>query len=156
MATVRSIRLTAEGKARLEEELRHLLSVRLPDIDRRLQEANEHGDVSDNAEYEDLKEERVRVDDRIRELEQVLARAEVITEPQEGGVIDLGSRVTLRGPDGEEETWQIVSPEEANALDGSISTDSPVGKALIGKRVGDTPTVSTPAGEIVFTIVNVA
>ncbi len=155
MVNLRLVRLTAAGKARLEDELRHLESEKRPALAARIQEATEHGDVSDNSEYEEIKEGYVLIEARIRELEQTLERAEVIEAHSADGVVGLGSVVTLRSDDGEEETWTLVSREEANTLDGTISTDSPVGRALIGCRVGDSPTVKTPGGEIVFTVLRV-
>ena len=156
MVKDRTVRLTAGGKARLEEELTVLRTQRRPELAARIQEATEHGDVSDNSEYEELKDEWAMIEARIRDLEQTLERAELIhPEDAVAGVIGLGSRVTLRSDDGEEETWVLVSPEEANTLDGTISTESPVGHALLGCRVGDSPTVKTPGGEIVYTVVSV-
>lgn len=155
MAIARTIQLTAEGKARLEDELAHLRDIKLPDLSRRIHEATEHGDVSDNSEYEDLKEERVHTEVRIRELEQTLEHATVIAAGASDGTIRLGSRVTIRWDDGDEESWILVSPEEAYASDARISTESPVGRALLGSRVGDTASVHTPGGELAFTIVAV-
>ncbi len=156
MVKDRTVRLTAEGKTRLEDELEGLRTRRLPTLAARIQEATEHGDVSDNSEYEDLKEEWVIVEARIRDLEQTLERAEIIHREAGDDAVGLGSRVTLRSDDGEEETWILVSREEANTLDGTISTDSPVGRALLGCRPGDSPTVTTPGGAIVYTVVSVA
>ncbi len=156
MATVNSVRLTAEGKARLEEEHRTLVQVRLPTLTGRIREIAAFEDGTDNNESEELKEERAQVEARIEELERLLARAEVIEPTQSDGVVQLGSRVTLRADDGEVETWTVVAPVEANAHGGSISTDSPVGRALLGCRLGDTPTVTTPGGTIVYTVLEVA
>ena len=156
MVNVRTVRLTAAGMARLEDELRHLESEKRPTLAARIQEATEHGDVSDNSEYEDLKEEFVHVEARIRDLAHTLERAEIIDPNGGDGSVALGSRVRLRSDDGEEETWILVGPEEAHTLDGSISTESPVGRALIGCRPGDSPTVTTPGGAIVYTVLEVA
>jgi len=147
--------LTAAGKTRLEEELNDLRTRRRPDLQVRIQEATESGDISDNSEYEELKDEWASLDARIHELEQTLDRAEVIQRDETDGVVGLGSKVTIRSDDGEEETWILVSPQEANTLDGTISTQSPVGKALIGCRAGDSATVRTPSGAIEFTVVAV-
>ena len=156
MVKDRTVRLTAGGKARLEEELTLLRTQRRPGLAARIQEATEHGDVSDNSEYEELKDEWAMIEARIRDLEQTLERAEIIQRDDAvAGVVGLGSRVTLRSDDGEEESWILVSPEEANTLDGTISTESPVGRALLGCQTGDSPTVKTPGGEIVYTVVNV-
>jgi transcription elongation factor GreA len=151
----RLVRLTPAGKVKLEEELAHLQTVKKRDLAARIQEATEHGDISDNSEYEGLKEDLVLTDARIHELEQTLERAEIVAPPT-GDHVDLGSTVTIRSDDGEEETWRLVGPEEADTREGTISTDSPVGSALIGRRKGDSATVTTPAGSMVFTIVRVA
>ena len=147
--------LTAAGKTRLEEELNDLRTRRRPDLQVRIQEATESGDISDNSEYEELKDEWASLDARIHELEHTLDRAAVIQRDETDGVVGLGSKVTIRSDDGEEETWILVSPQEANTLDGTISTQSPVGKALIGCRAGDSATVRTPSGAIEFTVVAV-
>jgi transcription elongation factor GreA len=156
MVKDRTVLLTAGGKTRLEEELEALQTKRLPDLTARIQEASQHGDVTDNGEYEELKEERVMVEARIRDLEQTLERAEIIRRDAADDTVGLGSKVTLRSDDGDEETWVLVSPEEAHALDGTISTESPVGRAVLGCRAGDSPTVTTPGGSMVFTVVGVA
>ena len=156
MVKDRTVRLTANGKTRLEEELADLLTRRRPELAARIQEATEHGDVSDNSEYEELKDEWAMLEARIRDLQQTLGHAEVIQRDASDDAVGLGSRVTLRSDDGEEETWILVSPEEANTLDGTISTESPVGRALLGCRPGDSPTVTTPGGTMVYTVVNVA
>lgn len=155
MVQERVVQLTAEGKARLEEELRTLRDERKPALSARIYEANEYGDVTDNGEYEGLKEELIITETRIADLEQTLARAEVIKPGPSDGSVQLGSRVQLRSDDGEEETWLLVSPEEAHAKDGSISTESPVGRALLGCRAGDSATVTTPGGVIVYTVLQV-
>lgn len=150
----RTVPLTAEGKARLEDELRTLKTRRRPELSARIQEETESGDVTDNAEYEELKELFAITEARITELEQTLARATLVEKPT-GGIVGLGSRVTLRGDDGVEETWTLVRPEEANTLEGCISTESPVGRAVLGCRIGDTPSVTTPAGPMTMTILSV-
>jgi transcription elongation factor GreA len=148
------VQLTPEGRQRLTDELEHLRSVKLPELTERIQDANEHGDISDNSEYEELKEELVLTDARIHELEFLLSKAEDIEPPAEG-TIGLGTTVTLRGEDGVEETWRLVSPEEADTRAGTISTDSPVGQALMGRREGDTTTVETPGGSLTYSVVHV-
>ena len=155
MANDRTVRLTAAGKLRLEDELTMLRTQRRPALATRIQESTEHGDISDNSEYEELKDEWQMIEARIWDLEQTLERAEVIQQEASHGIVGLGSRVTLRGDDGEEETWILVSREEANTLDGTISTQSPVGRVLLGCRVGDSPAVRTPGGPMVYTIVAV-
>jgi transcription elongation factor GreA len=155
MSWDRPVRLTLEGKAKLEDELAQLQTVKKPDLATRIQDATEHGDVSDNSEYEDLKEEYILTDARISELELMLERAEIVAPPT-SGTVGLGSVVTIRADDGEEETWRLVGPEEADTREGTISTESPVGHALMDCQVGDDATVETPAGAMVFTVVRVA
>ena len=149
------VRLTPEGKDRLTEELEHLRHTKMPELTTRIQDANEHGDISDNSEYEDLKEEVVLTDARITELEYLLDTAEIV-EPPSGGTIGLGSTVTIVSDDGESEIWRLVSPEEADTRAGTISTDSPVGAALVGRKKGDKTTVETPGGAITYTVKKVA
>jgi transcription elongation factor GreA len=149
------VQLTAEGRDRLKEELEHLRHSKLPELTTRIQDANEHGDISDNSEYEDLKEEVVMTDARITELEFLLDTAEIIEAPS-GGTIGLGSTVTILSDDGESETWRLVSPEEADTRAGAISTDSPVGSALVGRKKGDKTTVETPGGAITYSVKKVS
>jgi transcription elongation factor GreA len=153
---VQTIWLTEAGKSRLEEELQDLRTRRRPELHARIQEATESGDISDNSEYEELKDEWASLEARIFELEQTLDHSEIIQREDGDEAVGLGSTVTLRSDDGEEETWILVSPQEANTLDGTISTESPVGRAIMGCRVGDAATVRTPSGAIVFTVVDVA
>ena len=153
---VQTVWLTEAGKGRLEDELQDLRTRRRPELHARIQEATESGDISDNSEYEDLKDEWASLEARIFELEQTLEHSEIIQRQDGDEVVGLGSTVTLRSDDGEEETWVLVSPQEANTLDGTISTESPVGRAIVGCRAGDAATVRTPSGAIVFTVVTVA
>ena len=153
---VQTVWLTEAGKGRLEEELHDLRTRRRPNLHTRIQEATESGDISDNSEYEELKDEWASLEARIFELEQTLDNSEIIQRQEGSEVVGLGSTVMLRSDDGEEETWILVSPQEANTLDGTISTESPVGRAIVGCRAGDSATVRTPSGAIVFTVVTVA
>lgn len=151
-----SVLLTEVGKTRLEEELLDLRTRKRPELHERIQEATESGDVSDNAEYEELKNQWAMLEARIGDLEQTLDRAVIVEKPSEDGVIGLGSEVTLRADDGEVETWVVVSPQEAKSGDGRISSQSPVGQAVMGCRVGETATVVTPGGSMRYTVVAVA
>ncbi len=152
MVRERPIVLTAEGKAALEQELEHLRSVKLPALRERLQQLSNEGDISDNSEYEDTKEELVLTEARIREIEHILRRARTLVETGQHDEVRLGSRVTVIDEEGVAETWVIVSPEEANAAQGRISIESPVGAALLGQRVGATVTVQAPGGVMRLTI----
>ncbi|MFL5759268.1 MAG: transcription elongation factor GreA [Thermomicrobiales bacterium] len=155
MVKDRMLRLTPAGKAKLEDELSLLRTKKLPELSARIQESTEHGDVSDNSEYEAVKEEYVLTEARIRELEQILDRAEIVDHVESEGEVGFGSTVMIRGDDGLEETWTLVGPEEADTREGTISTESPVGQALIGRRVGESTSVKTPGGTIVYTVVQV-
>jgi transcription elongation factor GreA len=152
MVRERTIQLTQAGKAKLEEELAYLINTKRAELADRILESNEHGDVSDNSESESAKEELVVTESRITELQQMLERAEVIEHPSNDRVA-LGSVVTIRGDDGVEETWTIVDHVEADTRDGSISTESPVGKILLDKRAGECISVKTPGGMIEYTVV---
>lgn len=152
MASERAVSLTVEGKADLERELETLRTIKLPELATRVQELSLDGDVSDNSEYEDTKEELIITEARVREIENLLRRVKVLEPVLNTGVVQLGSTVTIVDETGEAETWTLVSPEEANATHGKISTESPVGAALYGKRVGDTVVVQAPGGETQFEI----
>jgi transcription elongation factor GreA len=156
MVKERTVLLTPAGKVKLEDELNHLVTIKKPGLSVRIAEATEHGDVSDNSEYEGLKDEFAHIEARIRELEHTLERAEIVEHPVDEGTVGFGSTVTIRDGDGFEETWTLVSHEEADTREGTISTESPVGHALVGRRVGESTAVKTPGGEIVYTVVGIA
>lgn len=154
MTTERTVQLTAAGKTRLEGELVELRE-KMQELFRNVQDANTNNEASDSSEYEEIKDELVYTEARVRDLEQLLAHAEIIEEGSKDGVVALGSHVTVRFDDGESDTWVLVSPEEASIPDGRVSTESPVGQALIGTREGDTIAVRTPGGEVSYTVVTV-
>ncbi len=152
MATDERVKLTPAGKVDLEAERDLLRDVKRPQLLERIQELSADGDVSDNSEYEDVKEELIQLDSRIREIDQLLATAEIVERSNAGGAVGFGSVVTLVDDEGVEETWTIVGPQEANPRQGRISDVSPVGAAVVGKRAGDRVTVSAPGGETVYLI----
>ena len=152
MAAYERILLTPEGKAERERELEYLRTVELPRMNQRIQDLSESGDVSDDSDFEETKEEFVQLQARIRDLEIMLEEAEVVTPRSSQDVIDFGSTVTVIDESGEEDTWVLVGPQEANAPVGRISIVSPVGSALVGKRVGEKVTVTAPGGEVVFKV----
>lgn len=155
MSTDRKIRLTPEGKARLEKELEHLNTVRMPELSRRIQDATEHGDISDNSEYEEMKEEYMHLESRVYELTQTLEHAEIIKAGSGDGTVQLGSHVTVRDEEGVEEIWILVNSAEASSSENRVSSESPVGKMLLGKRSGEDATVQTPGGSFTYTVINV-
>lgn len=152
------IPMTAEGFSRLEEELRHLKSIERPAVIRAIAEAREHGDLSENAEYHAARERQSFIEGRLAELEDKVARAEII-DPKKlsGKQVMFGATVTLVDEDTDEKArYQIVGPDESDISSGRISISSPLARALIGKTVGDSAEVSTPGGTKSYEIVKVA
>jgi transcription elongation factor GreA len=147
--------LTPEGKAKLEAELEHLRSVRRREVAERIHLAMEFaGDPIDNTEYQDAKNEQSFVEGRILELERTLADVRLIEhKPGDSDLVHLGSEVTVVYQDGEQDTFTIVGSAEAAPLEGRISNESPVGRALLGHRVGDKVQVKTPGGDLSLTII---
>lgn len=147
--------LTPEGYKRLKEELEFLQTVKRREVAERLREAMEGaGDLIDNAEYEAAKNEQAFVEGRIQELTQMLANARVIDQ-RHHSVVELGARVTIQEEGYEPETFLIVGPAEANPREGRISDQSPLGKALLGHKAGDTVTVKAPDGEFIVHVLKV-
>ena len=150
--------MTAGGFARLEEELRYLKTTARPEVIRAIAEAREHGDLSENAEYHAARERQSFIEGRVAELEDKIARAEII-DPRKlsGKQVMFGATVTLVDEDTDEKAkYQIVGPDESDINSGRISISSPLARALIGKTVGDSAEVSTPGGTKSYEIVKVA
>jgi transcription elongation factor GreA len=139
--------LTTEGLEKLKAELEHLYTVRRQEVAERIQRAKELTDTVDNAEYDDAKNEQAFVEGRILTLERMIKNAEIISaEVSPSERVKLGSWVTVKTQDGEEEHYIIVGSAEANPSEGRISNESPVGKALLGKGIGEEVEVEVPAG----------
>lgn len=150
------IPMTRAGHGALDSELRHLKSVERPSVIRAIAEAREHGDLSENAEYHAARERQSFVEGRIKELESILSRAEVIDPSKFSGGIKFGATVTLVDDDTEEErTYQIVGEAEADIDRGLLNIRSPLARALIGKDEGDSVEVRTPGGEKSYEIVSI-
>ncbi len=149
--------MTAEGHAALDAELKHLKSVERPAVIAAIAEAREHGDLSENAEYHAAKEKQSFIEGRVAELEDKLARAEVIDVSKlKGEKIVFGATVTLIDADTEKEaTYRIVGEDEADIAKGKVSNTSPIARALIGKSVGDEAEVAAPGGARVYEISSV-
>ena len=142
------IPMTRSGCAALERELGELKSKERPAIIRQIAEAREHGDLSENAEYHAAREKQGFIEGRIKELESVLSRAEVIDTSKLTGSVKFGAIVHLVDEDTDEErTYQIVGEAEANIESGLLNVRSPLARALIGKDVGDSVEVATPGGQ---------
>jgi len=156
MDSQQPVYLTPEGVVRLKEELDELVNVRRPALAERLRKAIQQGDLWENADYITAKEEQAFLEGRIREIETMLRNAVLIEYEGPADEVGLGSRVTVveEGTD-EPEVFHLVGPAEADPGNGRISYESPLGRALMGHRVGDRVRVEAPAGEIVFRIVGV-
>ena len=138
--------LTRQGFDKLQEELDYLRSVKRAEVAQRLHEAMEGGELIEDAEYEAAKNEQAFVEGRIQELEILLANARVIEENEKSDVVNVGSTVYIREGDNPEEIYTIVGPAEASPRDGRISNESPLGRALMERRAGDTVKVEAPDG----------
>ena len=149
--------LTYEGLKKLEDELENLKVVRRKEVSQKIKEAREQGDLSENAEYDAAKDEQRDIEARIEELEKILKNAEVVVEEEADlDKVSIGCSVKIIDCEFEEELeYKIVGSTEANSLKGKISNESPVGKALLGKQVGDTVTVETPAGEFSYKVLSI-
>jgi transcription elongation factor GreA len=151
------IPMTSGGYARLEDELKRLKQQERPAVVRALAEAREHGDLSENAEYHAARERQSFIEGRMLELEDKLARAEIIDiSQQSGSTIKFGAKVKLVDEETDEEMiYQIVGPEEAEIQQGLLSISAPLGRALIGREAGDSIEVATPRGIRYFEVVEV-
>jgi transcription elongation factor GreA len=148
--------LTAEGAERLRNELDYLKGPARDQLSQRLRAAIQQGDLSENADYIAAKEEQGFLEGRILELSQILSNVQIIEEKKtERGVADIGTHVTIQEEEFEPETYHIVGPKEADPRQARISHESPIGRALLGKRVGDPVTAETPNGSIRFKILKI-
>ena len=140
--------LTKEGYQKLKDELDYLRTAKRQEVANRLHEAMEGGELIENAEYEAAKNEQAFVEGRIQELDLLLATAKIIEDngKKKGDVVHLGSKVTIKEGNFEAETFAIVGAAEANPREGKISNESPIGKAILNRKVGDTVKVETPGG----------
>jgi transcription elongation factor GreA len=146
----KEIALTPEGQLRLEQELVHLETVRRREVGERIREAKEFGDISENSEYDDAKNEQAWVESRIAEISQILANATIIESPKRRDRVSLGCRVHLRDvTEGDTFTYQLVGSAEADPTRCRISNESPVGQAVMGAKKGDLVRVTTPRGAII-------
>ncbi len=145
--------ITAEGKKELEAELDQL-KARRGEIADKIAEARDYGDLSENAEYDAAREEQGLVESRVAEIEDILLNAELIKSSRKSS-IGLGSKVQLKNG-AKKVDYHVVGPVEANPVEGKISNESPIGLALMGKKVGDKVTVTTPKGNISYEIVTVS
>jgi|JI10StandDraft_1071094.scaffolds.fasta_scaffold358733_1 transcription elongation factor GreA len=157
MSSNQPVYLTPEGLKKIKDEVEYLTTTRRREVAQMIAEAKAEGDISENAGYDEAKTAQGFLEGRIRELEHLLKNAQVIAETKENkNTVTLGRTVIVRevGTDLDEE-YTIVGPPEANPAEGRISNESPMGKALIGKKVGQVVKVTSPGGLIEFEIVKV-
>lgn len=147
----KKVYLTKEGLAELKKEYEELAKVKRPEVLERVSQARDMGDLSENAEYTAAREELTFIDGRIGELEELLKGASLIHGTAGKGAIKLGSKVTLH-IGGKKEEYAVVGEWEADPMEKKISHESPLGKALLGKKVGEKVEVEAPAGKVVYTV----
>jgi transcription elongation factor GreA len=148
--TAEKVYLTGEGLAKLKEELTYLRDTKRKEVTERIAKAREYGDISENSEYDTARDEQSFTEGRILEIESLLKRSEIIQE-QHLGIVQIGSSVTV-DIEGDEDKYHIVGTMEAEPESGKISHESPVGKALLGLKVGDEVDVSTPYAALHYRI----
>ena len=153
----KSVQLTKAGLDKLKGELEHLKTQGRTDIAEKIRVARGYGDLSENSEYDEAKNEQAKIEARIVELEKMLENAVIIEEDVATDCIAVGVTVTVLDVDFEEEmTYKVVGPAEADPMNGLISDDSPVGRALVGAKVGDEVVAEAPVGEIKFKILSIS
>lgn len=152
----KEIVLTPEGREKLIEELNYLETEKRAEVGERIRVAREFGDISENSEYDDAKNEQAFVESRIAEISQILANATIADVPKRTNKVSIGNTVTLEGPNGEL-VVSLVGTAEANPREGKISNESPVGSAIMGRKKGDKVEVMTPSGKSVsYTIAKIS
>jgi transcription elongation factor GreA len=152
--TIKKVQLTADGLEELKAELEELRTTKLPQVIDRVAAARAHGDLSENAEYSDAKEEQSFTETRISEIEDILERAEVVQQTSSHTQVGIGSivKIHLEKNPKKSMTYHIVGEFESSPTDGKISSASPLGKALLGKKKGDKAMVAAPAGEVTYIV----
>lgn len=152
----KDVYLTKEGFEKLQEEYKELTDHRRQSVASKIKEARELGDISENSEYDAAREEQGFVEGRITELRKLLNNAIIVEdEDSQAGVVAVGSHIKVH-LDGEEQRFQLVGAEEADPLSNKISHESPLGQALLGRRVGEKVEVAAPVGKLIYTIIEVA
>ncbi len=148
--------LTAEGYLELENELNELKNVKRKEVIAALKEARAMGDLSENADYDAARNDQAQIEARIKELEYKLEHSEIVDSKKKGGSIGIGSVVTIKDEDGDEEEYKIVSSVESDPFNNKISVESPIGMAIKGHKKGDQVLVESPNGGYNITILKVA
>lgn len=153
----KQIYITDEGLRKLKEQLDYLKNVRRKEVVEGLRQALAFGDLSENSEYDEAKNEQAKVEAQILELEETLKNVKIISDSEiSTDIVSIGSTVTVYDETYNEETeYTIVGPTEADPMSGKISDQSPIGSALLGAKIGDTVTVHTPSGEVTLRVLNI-
>jgi transcription elongation factor GreA len=153
----KDVPLTRDGYEKLKQTLEELETVKRREVADRIREAREFGDISENSEYDDAKNEQAWVESRIMEITQILARATIIDSPKSPpSKVALGCHVEIQNGAGEVQRYQVVGSAEADPANNKISNESPVGQAIIGRKKGDKVSVTTPSGKILeYTILSI-
>jgi transcription elongation factor GreA len=146
--------LTQEGLDNLKKELKDLIEVKRPEIAKRIKDAREMGDISENSEYDSAKQEQAYIEGRIAELDDIIKNAKVTETAGKKDFVDIGASVTVH-IDGGDNTFRIVGAPEADPVANKISHESPLGSALLGKKVGDKIQVEAPVGKLNYTILKI-
>lgn len=151
----KQFRLTKQGIDELKQELSNLAAQR-GSIAQRIKDAREFGDLAENAEYSSARQEQEKLEMRISEIENILLNVEVISKPRGDSKVQLGSTVRLKSDEGKTKEFQVVGTVEADPLNGKISDESPIGKALLGKKLGDQVEIKTPAENAEYKITEIS
>lgn len=148
--------ITKEGLEKLKQELNDLVTIKRREVVRKIEEAKEYGDLSENAEYHAAKDEQAFIEGRIMELTNLINNAVIIEETKSNGVVTVGSRIRIEDEEkAVAKEYKIVGSEEANPTEGLISNESPIGRAFLGKKKGEIVAIQTPKGNIQYRIVEI-
>ena len=156
MADQKQTYITEEGLKKLEEELEYLKNTKRKEIAERIRDAKELGDLSENAEYAEAKEEQSFVENRILELQSITRNVNLIKKSKKANQVDVGSTIDVENAEGASMTYTIVGSNEADPIKGLISNESPIGKAFLGKKVGEEAEVEAPSGKITFKVLKIS
>ena len=145
--------ISADGLQKIKQELEYLKKIERPDVVAKISEAKAMGDLSENAAYSEAKEQQAFIEGRILQLEDIIKNA-VVIEKKTGGTVTIGAAVKVQG-NGKTKEYKIVGSNEANPAEGKISNESPLGRAFLGRKIGDEVAIETPAGKIVYKILTI-
>ena len=151
----KQVQVTKEGLEALEKELNELVSVKRPKVVDRLANARTQGDLTENSDYHNAKDELEFLDGRISELEKVVQNSTIVKNGQNGDGVSVGTKVTVK-TNGQKHTFHIVGEWEADPIQKKISHTSPLGQALVGKKIGDKVQVEAPAGKVIYEILSIS